>query len=1252
MALSSGSTSQARLLELALDQGLSLEGLPAKLSALSVSPSFASRSDISQATQILERHKSTKTHGKPFLRTKSRIANYNFKVSTEALKEVVKQNGSAGVAEALVDLGGNIGSVQRTERIAQQDAERSALLMTAAAKSNTDLVRLLAPKTTQCGRNDALKQAVSARNLDIMQILLEYGADPNHCENSFGRACLAGDEDLVSLFLRAPAPRPLLNSTITVNLLSAVNSGSVRTVSLLALSGADCSHGQAAALHRAIELLQPRFVLAIILGVVKPSQQLLDAAVSAAYNVSEAATQVKKIFIETLLCAGAQGNETAAVLVHCVKRCEINLVNLLVGHGTSTNFNNGQAVSAAVKGGRLDVLRLLLGNGLLAGHHASRAFSEIPLPLERDTRYDMMKALINAGACGPPLHEELIRAVTESDDRLIDLLLLGQASVDYQDGAALRIAVQKEQIGLVSKLMSKNPDENSLRKVFPSIRTCSTKFGRLQLTQIFLRAGIKGKAVDVGLRDAIRDQSDLRDNALINLLSKGGADANFNQGEGLAFSVDRGDIEIVQSLLLGLTDLSTISAQIPRAMNVRPVLRRYQILVALIEKLSEQSDAPAEKVHMALVDAIEENPIDVELLGLLLGKGRADINYDSGEALRKALKQADISVVEAMLKLPDGFPPSVLRLETISSALSTVIDLPSSNLQRLPKLRAIVRKGSERNTLSDTLSKALIWEIERHTVNAVSESWPSADVLGILLKAGADVNDDSGRSIVLATEAAALPILKILLKHEPKSSVVDAAMSRIVRLTKPDDQLSCSRALLEIGVSDKVIDQVLIEVAGKGSTSLQMTQQLLDFGAFPGYVNGASIKAAANARDLITLRTLLDAKQSPRHLKAVADRQNGINGSLILGAFSSDLGVCKLLLKHGASVNYGGSVAAKKTTQAGNAKLLQLLLTAEPSSDTLGICFNAARRLNHDQQYPVLEQILKAGMTGSSVDSNLINGYLIDLVESSDVSKALISLLVDFNASVHYENHRSMRFAILRSSFEIFSIILKAATERSSFTYCFGEGMRDEIWRSPLGLDKLSLLLDKGACGDPVNEALVESVRASGKESNSILFVDLLLQHNADVDYKNGLALRLACGIGDLSLISKLLTHSPAGYIKFLSIAELLNTPLFCRWPECVTVSVINEIMQSPGDHPELDTSHPDHGSILKLSLSRRPEGAKILETLIGYGASVEGVPQISNSNVSDIESSSLLFWALSEPNIEIPIDCISLIVNAGGMSS
>jgi hypothetical protein len=559
MALSSGPTNQARLLELALDQGLSLEGLPAKLSALSVSPSFASPSDISRATQIFERHKSTKTHGKPFLKTKSRIANHNFKVSTEALKEVVEQNGSAGVAKALFDLGGNIGSVQR-ERIAQQDAERSALLMTAAARSNSDLVRLLAPKTTQSDRNNALKQAVSARNLDIMQILLEYGADPNHCENSFCQACLAGDEDLVSLFLTAPAPKQLRDSTITINLLGAVNSGSVRTVSLLALSGADCSHGQAAALHRAIELLQPRFVLAILLGVLKPSKQLLDAAVSAAYNVSEVATQVKKIFIETLLCAGAQGIETAAVLVHCVKRGEIDLVNLFVGDGTSINFNNGQAVSAAVKGGRLDVLRLLLGNRLLDGPHASRAFSEIPLPLERDTRYDMMKILINAGACGPPLHEELIRAVRERDDRLIDLILLGQASVDYQDGAALRIAVQNEQIELVSKLMSKNPDENSLRKVFPSIRTCSTKCGRLQLTQIFLRAGIRGKVVDIGLRDAIRDQTDLRDNSLINLLSKGGADANFNQGEGLAFSVDRGDIEIVQSLLLSLIDLSAISA--------------------------------------------------------------------------------------------------------------------------------------------------------------------------------------------------------------------------------------------------------------------------------------------------------------------------------------------------------------------------------------------------------------------------------------------------------------------------------------------------------------------------------------------------------------------------------------------------------------------------------------------------------------------------------------------------------------------
>jgi hypothetical protein len=1242
MALLSDLNKQQRLWDLARQEGVPLEGLPARCTERIVSPRLPSDSDIEKAQEILEQHLTSNTHRKPFLRTKSRLANYTFKNSTDALKEVVEQNGSAGIAEALIHLGGNLGSVRTAERATQQKTERSAFLLTATRNGNRDLVNLFAPRASQNSRNDALRLAVQARDLEIGQILLEHGADPNSCGELFQQACRRGDAHLVCLLLRAPASKPLLNPTITASLLDAVKSGSVETVSFLALSGADGSHGQAEALLEAIEWLQPRLVLAIVLGSLKPSRQLLDAAVDAAYRTTQAAARLKHILLETLLCAGGQGDGTAAVLVECVQNGETELVHLLVQHGTSVNFNNGQVVAVSVERGRLDFLRLLLANRSLAADNATTALSKIPLPLERNMRYEMLRILIDVGATGAPLHEELIRAVAEKDDRFINLLLLDQTSVDYRDGAALRNAVEEQQIDLVSRLISKNPSQDTLSKVFPSIRSCSAKLARLLLTKIFIQAGTMGRVVDAALRDAIRDQTNLRDKDLIEFLSKGGADANFNQGESLTFSVDNGDLEIVPTLLTNLADMSTISAQIPRAMKLHPPLLRRQMLDLLIEKLSPPTGHGLEQLHIALVDAIDETPVDVELLGLLLGKGRADVNYKKAKALRKAIKHTDISVVEYMFRPPDGFQPTTLRFETMRNALSTVIDLYPSHTQKLPKLKAVIRMGLQESTLSE----ALIWEIERHSVKADSGSWPSADVLEFLLDAGADVNTQSGKSVMLATEAAALPILKILLKEQPTSDVVDAALSRSIHLTKLDDQLSCSRALLEMGVTDQAINQALIEVSGRGDASRPATQQLLDFGGCPGYDNAASIKAATLARGSSTLRLLLEATKNARHRDSVAQIRIGINSSLILGAFSSDFDTCRLLLKYGASVDYGGSKAIKEVTQSGNVKLLRLLLSAKPSSDTLGICFGVIRDLNQDQRYPILELLLQAGMTGPSVDS-----YLTDLLKSSEVSAALVSLLIKFKASVHHENDQSMRSATLTQPYEIFSIICQAATKRSSFAYCFAEGMRDEIWRYHVGLQKLSLLLDKGACGEPVDDALVAAVAAYGKESNSIPFVDLLLHHNADVDYKHGLALKLACSNGDISLISKLLEKEPSGYVKFLSLSELLNSPNLLLQPEEATVNAIHAVVQSPGERPDLNSNQADHGSILRQSLVRRPEGAKILNTLIEYGAPVEGLPSLSDGDVNCVESSSLLFWALSKSDVEISTDCISLVIKAGGKS-
>ena len=201
MAQARPSLGRERLEELAVQYGVQLQGPPVPLHGLSSVPSFRADNEDSQATQIMERVKTTKMHHKPFLKTKSRILNYTFKNSTAALKEVIEQNGSAGVAEALLNLGGDIGSVRRESRLKQQDEERRSLLLTATRNRNGDLVKLLASRAEQPTKNAALLSALSARHLDMVKILLQYGADPNSCEHCFQAACSRGDAEVIGLLL-------------------------------------------------------------------------------------------------------------------------------------------------------------------------------------------------------------------------------------------------------------------------------------------------------------------------------------------------------------------------------------------------------------------------------------------------------------------------------------------------------------------------------------------------------------------------------------------------------------------------------------------------------------------------------------------------------------------------------------------------------------------------------------------------------------------------------------------------------------------------------------------------------------------------------------------------------------------------------------------------------------------------------------------------------------------------------------------
>ena len=796
-------------------------------------------------------------------------------------------------------------------------------------------------------------------------------------------------------------------------------------------SDPDSNHDEAAALRKSNELQNPGLLLAIMLGKQPPSQLLLDETLPMAYNLPS--VSVRNLIVEILLCAGAQGDKTAAVLVKCVQSQDRELLQLLLRHGCSINFDQGRAVSIAVERVDTETFDLLLRDSILENHNATKAFLKIHSVIDPKTRYHMMQKLIALGASGPALHKELIKAVKSSDMRLTQLLLIDHHSVEYRDGQVLRIAVQDENVDLLVQLLSKCPTTATMGAVLPLIQTCTTKTGRYLLTKAFLDAGVEQEAIDIALRDAVQDQSLLRDLSLIKLLSSTGGRADWNQGQSLASSVRQGDLEVVRTLLRGTLDATAVSAQVPLAMGLMPRSLRYQMLESLVGAISLGRGTAGMELQNALVQVVHETPLESELLELLLNTGRADLNYQNGEALRKAVMNLNHSTVASMLSFQDKPHYAKLKSETISNILSTTVDLSPDDNQKLRKLKSIADLTNDEGTLSD----AIIWEVERHAPDATNGFDSTIAVLKVLFNKGAKVNAKDGKAVLLATDHAALPILKLLLEQNADREAIDAALFKALDINPPDNQLACSRALLNAGCSAPVIDRCLATAAARGSRSLSMTQLLLDFGASPGWDDGAAIKAATKSKDQATLKALLSRIGRERHQEHTQQRRNAISGSLILAVHMRNLSLCKLLLKYRASVHYGAGEAILGAVKLGEMPILSELLKYQPRKEMLTSCFDIAKSLEPEKKQVALGMILGAGMTGALVDD-----YLIELVESCNTPASLIALLIRSGASVHHQKHRSMRSATVGGSYEVFTMVIEAANQRLSFGYCFGEGMQ------------------------------------------------------------------------------------------------------------------------------------------------------------------------------------------------------------------
>lgn len=338
-------------------------------------------------------------------------------------------------------------------------------------------------------------------------------------------------------------------------------------------------------------------------------------------------------------------------------------------------YNGAGALKAAIRMCRIDIaLAILIGVKPPTKQQLNEAFqlvfehSTIMPPLKRN----LANILLLAGAEGDVVSQALVQACETEFYDMIDLLIENGASTEFDNAAAIRIAIQKGNIGLIELLLREGavispPTAAELILSIPK-RTCPEH--RRVILKILLQKGAQGPALDDGLIDAVESQ-DFRCVELLvspnfagtgklqppsehnlkrgprSVVFERHATANVNHKGGLALSiaVKSGNIPMVKLLLEAQPNLEILTGVFP---EIRQLERkaRYEITRAFLA-----AGVSGSCVGDALQHAIEEHPPrrDTQLIGLLL-QHDIDVNKNKAAPILAAIEHVDVDLLQALLR--------------------------------------------------------------------------------------------------------------------------------------------------------------------------------------------------------------------------------------------------------------------------------------------------------------------------------------------------------------------------------------------------------------------------------------------------------------------------------------------------------------------------------------------------------------------------------------------------------------------------
>jgi hypothetical protein len=516
------------------------------------------------------------------------------------------------------------------------------------------------------------------------------------------------------------------------------------------------------------------------------------------------------------------------------------LSRVLLDKGADVNHSGGEAIFRTTRLFDMHVLDMLLERRPHVPS-LSRAFASALTQPDSNSRFEACQKLIHAGATGDEVSKGLAIALTTENQNINFLkLILRSASVDFEEGHALCLAIANNYQAHLKLMLEKRPNERTFDRAFEAALRLRNHRDQLKYCNILVGAGPPRDSCSKALLTAVTTQKD----ELCRIFLEKGASVDFNGGASITTAARSENVGILE-LLVGREFQKPNNASLVPAFEVALSLpsppAKKKKLIHLILDAGLQGPA----LDAALVNASKKGQEGLPMLKLFLEYG-ASVNAHGGEALDICTCSGNLELLQVLLHGQHQPSPEILS-RIFKSALK--LD---------PKVRYLAIELILRANMSVGVQAAAALD------GLVQDRRPDMQTIGILLSFHASVNYENHRPLVTAGKAFNKTLLTLLLEHSRDASapsVVFDALMKAESFWGKRDAFAILTLLLENGAEGIAVDDALIKAVmdtQPGARHFEVT--LLEHGANIDHRDGEALQIATERGEAALLRRMLQRK--------------------------------------------------------------------------------------------------------------------------------------------------------------------------------------------------------------------------------------------------------------------------------------------------------------------------------------------------------------------------------------------------------